>query len=81
MQNLFTELTYIKKLVKVKYKELKPIVTAKQAKSRSEKPLLVTEPLTLQRGNFKKAFQESPKKLTGEIEIGGQDHFYLEGHT
>ena len=68
------------RLVKIKYKELKPIITAKQAKDRAKNPLLVTEPLTLQRGNFEKAFQNSPKKLTGEIEIGGQDHFYLEGH-
>ena len=41
----------------------------------------VTEPLRLKRGDFEKAFKKSPKKLVGELEIGGQDHFYLEGHV
>ncbi len=68
------------KLVKIKYEELKPIVTIKAAKNNIRNLKFVTEPLRLKRGNFEKAFKKSPKKLVGEIEIGGQDHFYLEGH-
>ena len=35
---------------------------------------LVTEPLTLQRGDA------APHRITGQMRIGGQDHFYLESH-
>ena len=41
---------------------------------------LVTEPLTLKRGNAKEALKKAPKRLKGQMRIGGQDHFYLEGH-
>ena len=39
----------------------------------------VTAPLTLQRGDVDSAMQNAPHKLEGEMRIGGQDHFYLEG--
>jgi xanthine dehydrogenase large subunit len=41
---------------------------------------LVTPPLTLKRGNAAAAIAAAPRRLTGSISIGGQDHFYLEGH-
>ena len=71
---------YAAKLVKIQYDEIQPVISIKDAKSSSKKPKLVTEPLRLCRGNFDDAFKKSECKLTGEIEIGGQDHFYLEGH-
>jgi xanthine dehydrogenase large subunit len=40
----------------------------------------VTEPLKLQRGDPAAALAAAPHRLTGEMRIGGQDHFYLEGH-
>ncbi len=39
----------------------------------------VTEPLTLQRGDVASGMARAPRRVTGTIEIGGQDHFYLEG--
>ena len=39
----------------------------------------VTEPLTLQRGDAAAAIEQAPRRIEGRIEIGGQDHFYLEG--
>jgi xanthine dehydrogenase large subunit len=41
---------------------------------------LVTKPLKLERGSVDKALTEAPNRITGNMEIGGQDHFYLEGH-
>ena len=40
---------------------------------------LVTKPLTLKRGDVSLAMGKAPHRLAGEMEIGGQDHFYLEG--
>jgi len=42
---------------------------------------LVTEPLTLSRGNAARAIAEAPHRVTGRIRVGGQDHFYLEGQV
>ena len=41
---------------------------------------LVTEPLTLRRGDAAAALAAAEHRITGQIRIGGQDHFYLEGH-
>jgi len=41
---------------------------------------LVTKPLTLERGDVERGLNHSKNRLLGEIYIGGQDHFYLEGH-
>ena len=41
---------------------------------------LVTEPLTLARGNIVKGLKEAKYRVSGNMHIGGQDHFYLEGH-
>ena len=40
---------------------------------------LVTDPLTLQRGDAAAALAKAPHRITGKMAIGGQDHFYLEG--
>jgi len=40
----------------------------------------VTSPLTLNYGDVKKGLKNSPRRLQGEMRVGGQDHFYLEGH-
>ena len=41
---------------------------------------LVTKPLKLERGFVDKALADAPHRVAGSMEIGGQDHFYLEGH-
>ena len=40
----------------------------------------VTKPLTLKLGDARKAVKKAEHRLAGELRIGGQDHFYLEGH-
>ncbi|MFP1632045.1 xanthine dehydrogenase molybdopterin binding subunit [Zhengella sp. ZM62] len=63
--------------VKVHYEELPAIVDYADT---GETPKLVCDPLTLQRGDVAKALEIAPRRLSGEMRIGGQDHFYLEGH-
>ena len=41
---------------------------------------LVTEPLTLKRGDAPSALGQAANRIKGQMRIGGQDHFYLEGH-
>ena len=63
-------------LAEVAYEELAPVLDVETAR---ENPRLVTEPLTLRRGDAKAAIAAAQHRLEGRIEIGGQDHFYLEG--
>ncbi len=63
-------------LAKVEYEELEPVLDVASARPVGR---LVTEPLTLQRGDAAQAIAAAPQKLAGRMEIGGQDHFYLEG--
>ncbi len=66
------------KLATVTYDELPPILdieTAMAAKSWLEPPY------THSRGDPDAAIAAAPHKLEGRIEIGGQEHFYLEGQA
>ena len=40
----------------------------------------VTPPLTLARGDAEGELARAPRRLKGRMRIGGQEHFYLEGH-
>jgi xanthine dehydrogenase large subunit len=64
--------------VVVVYEALEPVLTIPAAIAQQQ---FHTEPKVMQRGNAKLALAESEYHLTGEVEIGGQDHFYLETHT
>ena len=39
----------------------------------------MTEPLKLERGEVEPALAGAPRRLKGQMRVGGQDHFYLEG--
>ena len=65
------------RLAKIKYQKLPAKIDIKSALEQGAE--LVTEPLTLIRGNVKTAFEKAQNRIDGSIEIGGQDHFYLEG--
>ncbi len=39
------------------------------------------DPMILEKGHIKKEMSKSNYKLSGNFEIGGQDHFYLETHV
>ena len=40
---------------------------------------LVTSPMTLSRGEAKTEMENAARRLKGQMRIGGQEHFYLEG--
>lgn len=64
------------RLAVVETEALDPVVTLEAAKAAGT---LVTEPLTLARGDAAAALERAPRRISGRMTIGGQDHFYLEG--
>lgn len=64
-------------LAKAVYEEAKPNLDVAAARAAGSD--LVTDPLKLERGDIAEALAASPRRLKGSMEIGGQDHFYLEG--
>ena len=65
-------------LAEVDYAALEPVLTVDGA---IETGVMVTDPLTLTRGDAVAALEASPHRLSGQMAIGGQDHFYLEGRS
>ncbi|HEV2513441.1 MAG TPA: xanthine dehydrogenase molybdopterin binding subunit [Bosea sp. (in: a-proteobacteria)] len=63
-------------LAKAAYDEAPPLLDVAAARAAGSD--LVTEPLKLERGDLASALAASPHRLKGSMEIGGQDHFYLE---
>ncbi|WP_420408522.1 xanthine dehydrogenase molybdopterin binding subunit [Hoeflea sp.] len=65
-------------LAVIEYEDL-PHVTDVRAAIEANYPF-VTDPLKLERGNVETGLADAPLRLEGAMRIGGQDHFYLEGH-
>jgi xanthine dehydrogenase molybdopterin binding subunit/xanthine dehydrogenase small subunit len=65
-------------LVEVEYEPLPPILGIAEAVAQGS---YLTEPHTLRRGDCDAALAASPHRLEGELESGGQEHFYLETHA
>ncbi|MCV3238363.1 xanthine dehydrogenase molybdopterin binding subunit [Mesorhizobium sp. ZC-5] len=66
------------RLAKVTYTELPAIIDIGELDPVSSK--LVTPPLTLKRGDAAAAIARAPRRIKGQMRVGGQEHFYLEGH-
>jgi xanthine dehydrogenase large subunit len=64
------------RLAKIDYEELPAILTPQQAKQAQS---FVLPPMHLARGDFRQAFDAAPHRLRGELQVGGQEQFYLEG--
>lgn len=62
-------------LISVQYEPLPSILTVPEA-IRQES--FLTDPHVIRRGDVKRALQNAPVRFSGEVESGGQDHFYLE---
>ena len=62
-------------LVECDYETLPPILTIREALAAKS---FIGEPMILAQGDAAAALAAAPHRLSGEIEIGGQDHFYLE---
>jgi len=65
-------------LAQIDFDELEPILTIEQA---LEKQAFVIPDHTMKLGDAHKALAKAKHRLQGELNIGGQDHFYLEGQV
>lgn len=64
-------------LAEIEYEELPAVLDVAEA---LEKQLFVAPPHVMKQGDAKSALARAKHRQTGRMEIGGQDHFYLEGH-
>jgi xanthine dehydrogenase large subunit len=67
------------RLARIEYRELPFVTDIGQLDPSKDK--LVTSPLTLKRGDAAKAIADAPRRIKGRMRVGGQEHFYLEGHV
>ncbi|MCW5750983.1 MAG: xanthine dehydrogenase molybdopterin binding subunit [Alphaproteobacteria bacterium] len=65
-------------LIEVEYEELPPILSIEQAIAEQA---FVSRVLTMQRGDWREGLRQARHRRTGQLEIGGQDHFYLESQV
>ena len=63
-------------LAKIEYDELPAVLTVKDALAQNN---FVRPPFTMSRGESDQAITNAEHQLKGDIKIGGQEHFYLEG--
>ncbi|MDR6634943.1 xanthine dehydrogenase large subunit [Phyllobacterium sp. 1468] len=64
--------------VKIEYRDLDHVTDILEAE-KANYPLVI-DPLKLERGDIAAGLAGAKNRLSGEMRIGGQDHFYLEGH-
>jgi xanthine dehydrogenase large subunit len=68
------------KLAKIDYEPFPHLIDVQDVPA-GDRSHLVTDPLTLQRGEPVPALDAAPRRIKGAMVIGGQDHFYLEGQV
>jgi xanthine dehydrogenase large subunit len=61
--------------VAVEYEPLPAILTMQEALAAES---FLTDPMTIASGDVEAALASAPRKLSGELQMGGQEHFYLE---
>ena len=64
------------RLAQVTYEDLPAIMTPQEARTAQS---YVLPPMRLARGDAQAAFAQSPYHVKGELYVGGQEQFYLEG--
>ncbi|HEY0007458.1 MAG TPA: xanthine dehydrogenase molybdopterin binding subunit, partial [Tepidisphaeraceae bacterium] len=67
-----------KKTVVLDVEPLEAVLTIDAAIERDQ---FLCPPRKIERGDIDKAFREAPRTLSGELHIGGQEHFYLESQA
>ncbi|WP_411905820.1 xanthine dehydrogenase molybdopterin binding subunit [Rhizobium mayense] len=67
------------RLAKIEYEELPADIDIWDLDVFTHKQ--VVTPLTLKRGDASAALADAPRRVTGRMRLGGQDHFYLEGQV
>ncbi|MBR0554686.1 xanthine dehydrogenase molybdopterin binding subunit [Ciceribacter sp. L1K23] len=66
------------RLAKIEYRDLPHWLTVDTARDNAAP--LVTPGMVLKRGEPENELDKAPRRLKGRMEIGGQEHFYLESH-
>ena len=66
------------RLAVIEYEEWPPILTIQDAIAKDS---FLMPPMEISKGNPAEAIDQAPHQLQGEITIGGQEHFYLEGQA
>lgn len=64
------------KLAEIEYEELPAVLSVEDALSRQS---FVAPPHVMKQGDAKSALAKAKHRHSGKMDIGGQDHFYLEG--
>ena len=73
------EAIYASSLVEIEAEfTTKPILNLDDAYKQKS---FLEDPMILEKGNVNKDMSQSDYRLSGDFEIGGQDHFYLETHV
>jgi xanthine dehydrogenase large subunit len=66
------------RLARVTYEDLPAIITIEQAFAAQH---FLEPPYVMQRGDAAAAIEAAPHRVEGRLELGGQEHFYLEGQA
>ena len=77
--NSHSEARYAARLAIIEYTEEQPVLSIKEAISLNSR--FEDGPRIYEKGNILSAFKSSPMTLDGKLELGGQEHFYLEGQA
>ena len=64
------------RLADIVYQDLPAILTPQAAKAAQS---YVLPPMQLTRGDYRQAYEAAPHSVKGELYVGGQEQFYLEG--
>ncbi|ANT62184.1 xanthine dehydrogenase molybdopterin binding subunit [Salipiger sp. CCB-MM3] len=67
------------RLAKITYDQREPILTIEQALAADSR--FEQGPILWQKGDTAEALEAAPITLSGSLEMGGQEHFYLEGQA
>ncbi len=67
------------RLGKITYADLPALLTVEQALAANSR--FEQGPITWAKGDAAKAIARAPLRLEGEMDVGGQEHFYLEGQV
>ncbi len=62
----------------IRCEPLAPVLTPQQAHAAQH---YVVPPMHMRRGDARAAIDAAPQRLAGSFEVGGQEHFYLEGQV
>jgi xanthine dehydrogenase large subunit len=66
------------RLARIEYEELPALLTVEAAMAAKS---FLEPPQVMKRGDARRAIARAPRRLTGRLDVGGQEHFYLEGQA